>query len=388
MKNLIYSFLALFILSCSASKTPVTTASPMQPAIDAITRQYAPDARTALFQVTANGNIIKGETNIPAAKEALLQQLAASGFNIIDSIEILPNKELEGFHQAVVNISVANLRTQPRHPAELATQATLGTPLKVLKFKGGWLQVQTPDQYISWVDGGGIKLMKEKEFAEWQQKTKIIYTKPYGFAYSKMDADGATISDMVYGDVLAYEDRVGDYYKINFPDGRVGFILRSESQFLKDWTAQRNPTQENFVETAKRLTGLPYLWGGTSFKGVDCSGFTKTVFFMNGLVLPRDASQQAQVGELVSTQNGWDNLQPGDLLFFGSPAKDGRNERVVHVGMWIGNKEFIHSSKWVRTSSVDPAAPNFEESELKRFLYAKRIKPQESLYDFRVSSYY
>ena len=78
----------------------------------------------------------------------------------------------------------------------------------------------------------------------------MIYTKPYGFAYSKMDADGATISDMVYGDVLAYEDRIGDYYKINFPDGRVGFILRSESQFLTDWVAQRNPTQENSCNTA------------------------------------------------------------------------------------------------------------------------------------------
>lgn len=375
-------------MSCSAAKSVVEQASPMQPIIDQIAKQFAPDSRTALFQVTASNNILKGETNLPEAKTALLQQLANEGFTVIDSIDVLPTADMEGFHHAVVNVSVANLRTQGRHPAELATQATLGTPLKLLKFKGGWLQVQTPDQYIAWVDGGGITLMKDKEFAQWQEKTKLIYTKPYGFVYAKMNADSATISDLVYGDVLAYEDRIGDYYKVNFPDGRVGFILRSESQMLRDWAAQRNPTQQNFVETAKRLTGLPYLWGGTSFKGVDCSGFTKTVFFMNGLVLPRDASQQAQVGELVSTQNGWDYLQPGDLLFFGVPAKDGKAERVVHVGMWIGNKEFIHSSKWVRISSVDPAAPNFEESELKRFLYAKRIKPQESLYDFRVKSYY
>ncbi len=366
----------------------VEQVSPMQPTIDKITKQYAPDSRTALFQVTATGNILKGETNLPIAKTALLEQLSNDGFTIIDSIDVLPTLAMEGYHHSVVNVSVANLRTHGRHSAELATQATLGTPLTLLKFKGGWFQVQTPDHYISWVDAGGITLMKENEFIEWQQMSKIIFIKPFGFAYAKMDAEGATISDMVYGDVLAYEDRVGDYFKVRFPDGRMGFLLRSESQMLKEWAAQRNPTQQNFVETAKRLTGLPYLWGGTSFKGVDCSGFTKTVFFMNGLVLPRDASQQAQVGELVSTQNGWDYLQPGDLLFFGVPAKDGKAERVVHVGMWIGNKEFIHSSKWVRISSVDPAAPNFEESELKRFLYVKRIKPQESLYDFRVKSYY
>ena len=108
----------------------------MQPTIDQIAKQFAPDSRTAIFQVTASNNILKGETNLPEAKKALLQQLANDGFTVIDSIDVLPTEAMEGFHHAVVNVSVANLRTQGRHPAELATQATLGTPLKLLKFKG------------------------------------------------------------------------------------------------------------------------------------------------------------------------------------------------------------------------------------------------------------
>src|SRR5699024_4878699 len=98
------------------------------------------------------------------------------------------------------------------------------------------------------------------------------------------------------------------------------------------------------VATAKTMTGAPYLWGGTSTKGMDCSGFTKTIFFMNGWVIPRDASQQVHAGESIDTSEGFDNLRPGDLLFFGRPATETSPQRVVHVGMWIGNNEFIHSS--------------------------------------------
>lgn len=388
MKQIFSIFIVILLAACSSSKTVSGGKSPYQSHIDATRNAYAPDGRTAIFQVEANGIILKGETNNAAAKAALFQRLESQKLPFTDSIEVLPSASLQGQHFAVVNVSVANLRTQPKHPAELATQATMGTPLKVLKSQRGWYLVQTPDDYIAWVDGGGITLMLHDDYTNWQQKTKLIYTKPFGFAYAKMDAEGATISDMVYGDVLAMDDRVGGYYKVIFPDGRQGFTLVGETQLLKDWKAQRDPNPANYVATAIRLMGLPYLWGGTSFKGVDCSGFTKTVYFMNGLVLPRDASQQARIGELVPTAGGWHHLQPGDLLFFGTPAKDGNPERVVHVGMWIGDQKFIHSSNRVRISSMDPSAPDFDEAELKRFLYAKRISPQSTLADLRQTPVY
>ena len=118
--------------------------------------------------------------------------------------------------------------------------------------------------------------------------------------------------------------------------------------------------------------GVPYLWGGTSFKGVDCSGFTKTVYFLNGILLPRDASQQVMIGETIDKNGNWGNLKEGDLLFFGEKREDG-SERVVHVGMWIGNNEFIHASDKVRIGSMNPSESNYDEYNSKRYLRAKRI---------------
>lgn len=390
-----YFVLALgFLMACTAGKeaslSPTSNLNnPMEPHIEAVRQQYAPDKRVALFQVKQKGDIVVGETNMPDAKEALLQQLRASDIPFVDSIQVLPEAELQGKHYGVVSISVANLRSEPKHPAELATQATMGTPVLVYKKQNGWYLVQTPDKYLAWVDGGGVTLMEKDSFEKWQSSPKLLYTKPYGFAYEGPNGAGGTVSDLVFGDVLALEDREKGFYTVTLPDGRKGFIPASEAVKYDEWIASRKPDGENLVNTSKQLLGLPYLWGGTSFKGVDCSGFTKTVYFMNGLVLPRDASQQVHIGELVDTSKGWENLQPGDLLFFGVPAKDGKPERVVHVGMWIGgNQEFIHSAGRVRISSMNPSATNFDEPELKRFLRAKRVTPEDAVLDLRKTNLY
>lgn len=389
----IYTFLLLgFLMSCTAGQTTLPT-SPndmmLQTHLDAIRQQYAPDKRTALFQVEAHGHVLAGETNMPEAKEALLDRLQAANIPFQDSIHVLPAPDLAGKHRAIVTISVANLRAQPKHSAELATQATLGTPLKVWKKDGSWYLVQTPDAYLAWVDAGGIALLDSKGFNDWQQQPKVLYTEPYGFAYAAADAGGATISDLVYGDVLVLKNQEQGFFEVAFPDGRTGYIPSGSGELYEEWLATRQPTEQNLVQTSKRLMGLPYLWGGTSFKGVDCSGFTKTTYFINGLVLPRDASQQIHIGELVDTAEGWGQLRPGDLLFFGEPAAEGKPERVVHVGMWLGeDMQFIHASGRVRISSMNPDAANFDAHERERFLRAKRIRPQDALLDMRTASLY
>lgn len=337
---------------------------------------FAPDSRVALFEVEAvyhdGGWMLKGETNLPEAKAALLDSLSKFNASVTDSIKVLPEDELNDKTFGIINNSVANIRSEPSHPAQLVTQATLGMPIKVLKKESSWYLIQTPDDYLGWVDYGGLESMTEQAYNDWAKRSKIIYLDIYGFSYEKPSKNSAKVSDLVSGSILNTAGTENGFYKVIYPDGRTGYVSRSEARSFQSWKNSVKASQENLVETAKSMKGAPYLWGGTSSKGMDCSGFTKTIYFMSGWIIPRDASQQVRAGKTIDTSEGFEKLQPGDLLFFGSPATDSTDRRVVHVGMWIGNNEFIHSAGRVKVSSVDPEADNYDKYNLNRFLVAKR----------------
>jgi cell wall-associated NlpC family hydrolase len=163
-------------------------------------------------------------------------------------------------------------------------------------------------------------------------------------------------------------------YDILYPDGRYGWVASEEAQKLEDWLTNVEAEGESMVALSQQLIGIPYLWGGTSTKGMDCSGFTKTIYFMHGLVIPRDASQQVLVGTDVDSSKNWENLEYGDLLFFGNVNTETGKEKVVHVGMWIGNNSFVHASGsgQVRISSVDATSKVYDAFNTDRYLRTKR----------------
>ncbi|MGE5354569.1 MAG: NlpC/P60 family protein [Syntrophothermus sp.] len=345
--------------------------------LDKVKQQFAPDKRTAIFNVQTveeNGSVtLKGETNIPSAKDKLLSELKKNNLKVKDEISILPSKDLEGKTYGFINLSVANLRTNHEHSAEMATQGLLGTPVRVLKKDHGWYLIQTPDEYIAWVDGDGVQTMTKDEYENWNNADKVIYTAFYGFTLSEADLNSAHVSDIVKGNILKNLGVVKGFVKVEYPDHRIAFIPENECTDFNGWLDSRDPKAENLIKTGKSLMGLPYLWGGTSVKGVDCSGFTKTIYYLNGVILPRDASQQVYSGDPVDTKDGFDNLKPGDLLFFGNKATATSKEKATHVAMYIGNGEYIHSSGRVRINSLDMSKKDFNSHRFDTFLRARRI---------------
>ncbi len=345
--------------------------------INSVKIKYAPDKRVALFNVEVNkvkkALILSGETNIPEAKAELLNKISSKKIKVKDEVTVLPDETLGDKIFGIVNLSVANIRSYPKHPAELATQALLGTIVKVLKYEDGFYLIQTPDEYIAWVDVDGIVTVNRDLLYDWESTPKIIYTKDFGFAYVSPDENSQRVSDLVIGDILINIGEEGGYIKVQFPDKRIAFVKKDYTQPFDVWLSKAKPTQENIVERAKSFMGIPYLWGGTSAKGMDCSGFTKTVYFLNGVLLDRDASQQVNNGILVNTENGFDNLQKGDLLFFGTKGTDEKKERVTHVGIYIGDLEFIHESGRVKINSFDEKRANFSKYRLEHFIRARRI---------------
>ena len=345
--------------------------------IEEMRKEVAPDKRVAIWDLQYENGTLSGETDQIEALNQILASLESEGIEVRDEVMRLPSAELGDKTRALVTISVANIRSQPKHSAELATQALLGTPLRVLKKDESWYLVQTPDGYLSWVDQAGIQLMTEDELANWFIQSKVVFTPLSGHIWQDQ-SKSMMVSDLVAGNILAVKEVQSEWLEVILPDGRKGWVQASEVMPWEQWIASRETSPTNLVSTAKSMMGIPYLWGGTSIKGVDCSGFTKTIFYLNGKVIPRDASQQVNQGLEVDTEKNWDNLEVGDLLFFGEKATEEKKERVVHVGMWIGNNEFIHSRGRVRISSFDPNSPNYDEYELNRYLRTKRIINQQS----------
>jgi hypothetical protein len=218
-------------------------------------------------------------------------------------------------------------------------------------------------------------------FERWRRADKLVYTDDYGSAYSRADVTSERVSDLVKGNLMKLLGKEKKFYKVAYPDGRIAFIPLKTAQKYKQWISRPNPDAQQILATAKTLIGTPYLWGGTSMKGVDCSGFTKISFFLNGIILPRDASQQALIGEsvdiyeadTVSLSKCLKNLRAGDLLFFAAAKGRAAHPRVTHTAIYMGNGEFIQSAGMVHINSMVPSAAGYADFQSRTLVSARRI---------------
>ncbi len=384
MKSLKYILLLVLILFISCDNKEKELKKIKQYA-SLLKMTETPDQRVALFDVDINYEEdkikLEGITTTKAPMFKLMNSISRKKIKYINKIRVLPDTAVGDLKYAVARNSVINIRSQPKHSAELGTQGLLGMPLKVLDKKGDFYRVQTPDKYISWVDKGGITRMNKADFDAWNNSEQLIYTQNFGYVYKDYNFD-EIISDISLGGILKIIKHDKEYYEVEYPDKRTGLIKIDEGSILTRNKVTSNNDDEkslkskrNSIEAdAKKMIGFPYLWGGTSSKGMDCSGFTKMVYLINGFIIPRDASQQVHAGQIVDSELKFEGLEKGDLMFFGKKATAEKGKKVTHVGIWLGNGkgEFIHASGNVHISSIDDYQPNYDEFNKNRYLGSRR----------------
>lgn len=256
---------------------------------------------------------------------------------------------------ALVKVAAACLRSQPAHSSELETQATYGTPLEITESSGEWHKAVLPDGYSAWITASAITPLTDSEFTEWRKAPRLIVTAPLptvAYADSLNEAVDNVAFDVVLGAIFEGVLNPGARFaEIVTPDGRSGFITVTDVADFAEW-AVRPESLTAVMDAADSMNGVTYLWGGTTPKALDCSGLTKVCYGASGLILPRNASQQALVGRKLDVRRP-ETFRRGDLLFFGN----GEGKKITHVGIYKGNGQYIHSSGRVFRSSFDSGNP-------------------------------
>jgi gamma-D-glutamyl-L-lysine dipeptidyl-peptidase len=287
--------------------------------------------------------------------------------NLQDELELFsPDSALGDKIWGLTTLSVSNLRSKPQHSSELVSQTTMGTPVKLIEESEGWFRIETPDGYNGWMDSSGMKRFTSEEIELWKYSNRYLFNRISGYAYDFPDQKGPILTDLVLGDIFVVEDKRMGILKIHTPDGRIGYVRKKDCLSWSDWI-NKEPDVHSLLSVAGQMLGSPYLWGGTSVKATDCSGLVKIAYFSQAIVVERDASQQARYGDSVDFKN-LKNLQPGDLLFFGPSS-----QKINHAGIYLGNGEYIHASGMVRINSIEPLTKNYNLTENKNLVAARRL---------------
>lgn len=369
MKYLYLVLILIILAACSKNEVPGTFTEGLKK----IEKRFIADKRLAIFDVHAEYEDgiwhIKGETTSASAIDPI-NELALQVFGLRSTameVVVLPVDDLRHIAAGVVKVSVANLRRHPKHAAEMVDQAILGQRLKILKKKSYWYLVQTTYGYLGWVTNGSLALLDQQQLENWEQAEKVEVIANYAQIYSKANRNSDPVGDAVLGSILIKGRGAGAWQEVILPDSVQGFIAKTAVSNIDPQHQPVSNDPASYVKTARRLLGLPYLWGGNSVKGLDCSGFTQTVYRENGVQLPRDANMQVALGEEIIPDATFSNVQEGDLIFFGPEG------RITHVAMSLGGAQFIHSSGNVHINSLLPTDENYNDYRRRTLRHIRRI---------------
>ncbi|UCC80541.1 MAG: C40 family peptidase [Candidatus Zixiibacteriota bacterium] len=254
-----------------------------------------------------------------------------------------------------ININIADVRAEPRFQSERTSQALFNETVEVLDEKDGYLKAKSRDGYIGWI---ASRFTSEK--IENQSEKTYLVTSNLAVGFASPDINSARIVYLPYGCRL-YGEEEGEFLRLLTERYGEIYVPLSEAVGLTSPIEPRRPDRSILIAEAEKFLSAPYLWGGRSFFGIDCSGFVQTIMRRFGWELPRDTKDQIGCGTEVERES----IQYGHLLFF-----------PRHVVLATSNVEFIHSSSGnggVAYNSLDRKSPAYSEYFYKEFKTARRI---------------
>lgn len=213
--------------------------------------------------------------------------------------------------KGICNVSIAPLRADSSDKSEIVSQLLYGESADIIEVKDNWTKIVTHyDNYEAWMDTKQISPVSDEFLTS--RKTNLV-KEPFQ----------STMTE----------------------SGKVLLSMGSEVNFETTAPTRGHDLSESIVNCAKEFLNVPYLWGGKSFFGIDCSGFTQIVYKIHGIKIPRDTYQQAELGEALTFI---EEAKPGDLAFF-----ENSEGRIIHVGFILSEQKIIHAHGKVRIDSLD-----------------------------------
>jgi cell wall-associated NlpC family hydrolase len=346
---------------------------PANEALHRLQRERFPDERETIFQVhvhqpegddgqiTLAGRVLTSDQRQVALDALSVIEFPGAQQPLAEQIRVLLD---ESTPWALVNRNVSDLRREPRNLAERVSQALIGQAVRILEERGEWTWVRMElDGYMGWMHASALLRCSQADVVAYHSSCQTLVQAGLLDASLLPDSAGKTLTGKLpFGARLPVEALEGDLAQVRLPDGRLWWVERSGLLPIDQAPRPDAIGIAQMLGLIQRFIGVPYLWGGSSPFGYDCSGLSQIFYGFMDLDLPRDADQQYCLGKPVEG-----DPQPGDLIFFGE-ATDARYKTrrasITHVAISLGGDDVIHATGavWsVTYNSLNPQSPIYRE---------------------------